>query len=149
MNTTRSTFPVGVGLRAVTFALALAAAAPAAGWAQSQPPASTKLTPIRVAQGPPRARLEVENNNWLDVHLYLVRDGMLTSIGFMNGPGQSEFELPSIATIPGSDVQILVLPIGGNASYLSPVVAVNPGEVVKMVVENNLGMSTTIISPTG
>lgn len=150
MNASRSTSSVGGALRAATFALALAATTPVAGWAQSsQDPGSEKLPPIEIAPRPPGASLEVENDNWLDVHLYLVRDGLLTSLGFMNGPGRAEFRLPSVSTMPGSDVQILALPIGGSAAYLSPVVVVNPGEVVKMVVENALSMSTTTVARAG
>lgn len=93
------------------------------------------------------AVLSVQNHNWLDLHVYLVRDGMVTSLGFMSGPGDQEFTLPDMATIPGADVQFLVLPIGGVRSYLSPTTVVSPGDEVDLVVENNLDLSTVSVFP--
>lgn len=142
MSTTSSTSIRFGGLRAVLIALALVAAAPAPAW--SQPLAENGPVPV------PKVRLHpllsVENNNWLDLHLYLVRDGMLTSLGFMNGPGKAEFDLPSTVAMPGSDVQILVLPIGGTESYLTQAVVANPWDTVNLVVQNNLALSTMAVS---
>ena len=138
MSTMPSTSVRFRGLRTVLVALALVAAAPAQGWAQSRFEQAPAVPVPKVRMHP---LLKVENNNWLDVHLYLVRDGMLTSLGFINGPGKAEFNLPTQVTMAGSDVQILVLPIGGLDSYLSPALVVNPWDVVSLVVENNLDLS--------
>ncbi len=95
------------------------------------------------------AGLVVQNNNWLDAHVYLVRRGSTrTSLGFVTALGKREFELPSWATLPGDDVQILVHLIGG-VSYLTPAVNVYPGDVVELVVQNNLALSTTVVFRAG
>jgi len=126
-------------------AAGLAAAVPAQASSQSAAQAPQARSGAKARA--PSAVLEVQNNNWLDVHLYMVRDGMLTSVGFMNGPGKAEFDLPSPATVAGADVQLLVLPIGGTTSYLSPTLVISPGDVVDLSIENNLALSSVTISP--
>lgn len=91
--------------------------------------------------------LKVENNNWLDVRVYLVRDGESIPLGMVTGPGTTEFRLPGMATLAGSDTQLLVLPIGGFDDYLSPILAVNPGDRVHLTVENDLALSSVVVSP--
>jgi len=49
--------------------------------------------------------------------------------------------------IPGARVQILVLPIGGNADYLSPALTIDPGDVIRLDVENSLPLSTAVVEP--
>lgn len=134
------------GMRIASLALALAALSPAHAWAQTtSPPAKTEES----AKRPPPSELVVENNNWLDVHVYLVRDGMTMSLGFMNGPGKAKFELPSIATLPGAPLQFLVVPIGGAESHLTPQVNINPGDVVELTVQNDLALSSVVVLPSG
>jgi len=148
MNATHSMSGTGrMGMRAAVLALTLAAIGPSLAWAQLQVPAHA--TPNAVVTRKGRAELVVVNNNWLDAHLYLVRDGMLTSLGFMNGPGEEQFPLPSMATWAGADVQVLVLPIGGTGAYLTPVLAINPGDQVRMTIQNNLSLSTVTVAPKG
>lgn len=124
----------------------LSAAAPAALLAQG--PSAPTEPPVRVL-GRSKTKLEVQNDNWSDIHLYLVRDGMVTSLGFMTGPGNDEVTLPTFATTPGSTIQFLVLPVGGLESYLTPAVSIDPGDELELVVANNLPLSTVIVRPKG
>lgn len=119
-----------------------AAMSPGHVWAQA-----TDQAKDAVAELKPHAELVVENNQWFDVHLYLVRLGVRTSLGFLTALGKGEFELPFAATTPGADVRILVHPIGGGRSYVTPTVIVNRGDVWKLVVENNPAMSTVVALP--
>ena len=111
---------------------------------------ATDNAPIEnaVVERKAHAGLVVRNNNWLDAHVYLVRGSMRHSLGFMTALGTREFELPSWATLPGNDVQILVHLIGG-VSYLSPAVNVYPGDVVELVVQNHLGLSSAAVFRAG
>lgn len=146
MNTLRfPSFSKIPGARTLLLALALAGVVPASAWAQAP---ETERMAQRTAPPEVHTILSVENHNWLDVHVYLVRDGSVTSLGFMSGPGQQDFELPPRATVPGADVQILVAPVGSRASYLSPVAYIDPGDQVNLVVENNLGLSSLSVFPT-
>jgi len=147
MSTNRSTPQRPLkGMRIAVLALALAAMSPGYVWAQT-----TANAPGReeVAKRPPRAELVVESNNWLDVHLYMVRDGMTMSLGFMSGPGKANFQLPSVATLPGSALQFLIVPIGGAESHLTLPVIVNPGDTVGLTVQNDLSLSSVMVLPSG
>ncbi len=111
---------------------------------------ATDNAPIEnaVVERKAHAALVVQNNNWLDAHVYLVRGSMRHSLGFMTALGEREFELPSWAILSGNDVQILVHLIGGG-SYLTPAVNAYPGDVVELVVENNLALSSTVVFRAG
>ena len=134
---------IGKVMSTAILAGALTAMSPGPLWAQATDNAPTENA---VAERKPHAELVVQNNNWLDAHVYLVRGSVRTSLGFMTALGKREFELPSWATLPG--VQILVHLIGG-ASYLTPVVNVYPGDVVELVVQNNLALSSTVVFRAG
>ncbi|MCH7891528.1 MAG: hypothetical protein IH921_08505 [Gemmatimonadetes bacterium] len=136
---------IGKVMSTAILAGALTAMSPGPLWAQATDNAPTE-NPF--AERKPHAELVVQNNNWLDAHVYLVRRGMRTSLGFMTALGKREFELPSWATLSGNDVQILVHLIGG-VSYLTPVVNVYPGDVVELVVQNNLALSSTVVFRAG
>ncbi|HKJ02354.1 MAG TPA: hypothetical protein VJ997_07865 [Longimicrobiales bacterium] len=149
MNTTRSkSRSRRIGMRTAVLALAFAALGPSHAWAQTEAPQQTPATAVAKRKRAD-AKLVVESFNWLDAHLYLVRDGMLTSLGFVNGPGKTEITLPSMAVAAGSDVRVLVLPIGGTQTYLSPTLVINPGDEVQMTIENDLDLSTAAVFPGG
>ncbi len=134
MNTVKK----GVG--AVILAAALASSSPGLLGAQEADPSSTE--PV-MAESRTTAELFVENNGWFDVHLYMVRAGQRTSLGFLTALGTGEFELPSAASMPGAHVQILVDPIGG-ASYLTPGIIVNGGDAFGLVIQNHLPLSNLV-----
>ena len=136
---------IGKVMSTAILAGALTAMSPGPLWAQATDNAPTENA---VAERKPHAELVVQNNNWLDAHVYLMRGSMRTSLGFMTALGKREFELPSWATLAGNDVQILVHLIGG-VSYLTPVVNVYRGDVVELVVQNNLALSSTVVFRAG
>jgi hypothetical protein len=130
---------IGKLMSTAILAGALTAMSPGPLWAQATDNAPTKNA---VAERQPHAELVVENNNWLDAHLYVVRGGMKTSLGFITALGRREFELPSRTVLPGDEVQILVHLIGG-VSFLTTAVDVYPGDVVELVIQNNLALGST------
>lgn len=132
--------------RAAVLTLAVAVAALGPTGAQAQTTSDT-LPRVTVTKAKNTAELLVENGNWLDAHLYLVRDGMLTSLGFVGGLSNERLTLPSLATSTGSPVQLLVLPIGSTSAYLTPDLMVNPGDKVELMVENQLSLSTVAVRP--
>ena len=107
-------------------------------WAQATDNAPTENA---IAEREPHAELVVQNNNWLDAHLYVVRGGMKTSLGFMTALAKRKFELRSRIVPPGDDVQILVHLIGGG-SFLTTAIDVYPGDVVDLVIQNNLALGS-------
>ena len=120
-------------------------------WAQAtdtdDDPTDSAPTENPVVERKAHAELVVLNENWSDAHLYLVRGGTRTSLGFITALGKKEFKLPSWATA-GRDVQILVHLIGGP-SYLVPAFFVDPGDVAELVVRNNIALSSTVVFRAG
>ena len=106
---------IGKVMSMAILAGALTAMSPGLLWAQATDNAPTENA---VAERTARVELVVQNNNWLDAHVYLVQGSRRTSLGLMTALGRREFELPSWATLPGNDIQILVHLIGG-VSYLT------------------------------
>ena len=136
---------IGKVMNTAILAGALTAMSPGPVWAQVTDNAPSE-NPI--AERKHHAELVVQNNNWLDAHVYLVRGAMRTTLGLMPALTKRGFELPSWATRPGDDVRILVHLIGGG-SYLTPVVNVYRGDVVKLVVQNNLALSSAVVFAAG
>lgn len=147
MMTTLRTFAGSSRLtfRAFLSMAAFAAFTPTSGWAMTTAPAQAPDSVVSSRNMAPV--LNVENNNWLDVHVYLVRNGDPFSLGTVSGPGERQLALPELATTPGAQVQILVLPIGGGDDYLSPTLLVNPGDVLHLTVENSLDLSSVTVAP--
>jgi hypothetical protein len=114
-------------------------------WAQATDNAPTESA---FAERESNAELVVQNNNWLDAHLYVVRGGMRTSWGFMTALATRKFELPLSGTRSGDDVQILVHLIGGP-SFLTRPVDVYGGDVVELVIQNNLALGGAGLLPAG
>ena len=133
----------GLGIPMLFAGLALAA--PSRGSAQSTEAAAREAPTAATQRVHPT--LQVDNANWLDVHVYLVRDGISTSLGFLTGPGNATIALPDLATWAGSDVQLMVLPVGSRQVYLSPPVIIGRGDEVDLRIENNLALSSVTVAP--
>ena len=136
---------IGKVMSTAILAGALTVMSPGPLWAQATDNAPAEDL---VAERKPHAELVVLNENWSDAHLYLVRGNSRTSLGFLTSLGTREFELPSWATQPGRDIRILIRLIGGG-SYLAPVFYVDPGDVVELVVRNNLALSRAVVFRAG
>lgn len=124
-------------------ALALGSAATAAGPVEAQTPGSRDA---RANASVRTASIQVENHSWLDMHVYAVRDGTRRSLGVVTGLSHDTLKVPASALTPAGDVQILADPIGGSGAYLSPRVVVAPGDVVRLILENHLALSTTSVA---
>ena len=106
------------------------------GAVPAEPEAPHKLQAPRVA---------VANYNWSDMHLYLDRDGYVTSLGVIGSMETRDFKLPT--TSPAAmHMRIVADPIGGFGGYVSPSFAAWPDELVLVTLENALGQSTLVLS---
>jgi hypothetical protein len=115
---------------AVAALVMLAACAPAAEHARSGQPVDRGTT------------LMVQNDNWSDVIVYLMRGSARTRIGHVSAMGKAEFKLPAAYVVGVSDVTLQAAPIGSNESYISPPIMVFPGAQVALTVGSALRLST-------
>src|SRR3954467_1625158 len=105
-------------------AAALGACAPATEQATSSFPANRKT------------QLVIQNKNWMDVAVYLVRDGSRTRLGTVMSMASSEFKIPDAYVLGVSEINVQADPIGSNRTFTSGPIQVYPGARVELTVEN-------------
>ncbi len=93
--------------------------------------------------------VQITNNNWSNVHVYLDRDGFLIPLGYVDSFNTQTFTLPKSAEMVGSDLRLLVAPLAGFSSYVSPQLLFVPGDQIRLNVEEDLNLSTLTVLPRG
>ena len=127
----------------VILALAALAAMPARSLAQAQVEADRTKKPADDAPV-----LQVVNNNWLDVHVYVSRaSGPLVSLGMVTTFNTREFKLPADAVDAAAGLRIVADPIGGSDIYVSPDVLASAGSEVVVTLQNSLPLSFVSVRP--
>jgi hypothetical protein len=85
--------------------------------------------------------LEVANHNWLDVIIYVVRDGQPVRIGIASASSSASFTLPARLLSQGREIRLWGHPIGGTGGTLTETVVVQPGQWVEWTLESDLDRS--------
>lgn len=91
------------------------------------------------------ATVAVENRNWQDVRVFALVGGVRHRLGTVNTMQTQRFPIPRHLTAQGRDVQVLVDPVGGGGSFLSPRVQVYAGQEVNLSVQNHLPISSIAV----
>ena len=86
--------------------------------------------------------LEVSNNNWSDVVIYMVRNGTRKRFTTVTAARSTTLAIPSQFISANGSVQIVAHRIGGTDEYVSPVISVLLGRTVALSLESNLLRST-------
>jgi hypothetical protein len=85
----------------------------------------------------------VRNDNFLDVDVYVVADGMPTRLGTVTGNNKHMFAIdPSLAT---RDLKLVATPIGGSGRASTGSVLVSAGQVIEFTVGSTLNNSTVTV----
>jgi hypothetical protein len=88
--------------------------------------------------------IQVKNNNFLDVNVYIVSNGMSRRLGFVSGNNSGTFSIPfSVARSGG--VVLTATPVGGSGQARSPSLNVSPGQVIEFIVAANLRQSAAAV----
>ncbi|HEX2207459.1 MAG TPA: hypothetical protein VHG93_07235 [Longimicrobium sp.] len=122
------------GMRLAALLLALGAAACASGKGKpslGKPPGRTAV-------------VQVANNGFADVTVYVVQSGMRQRLGTVTGLSRQRFPLTRVAH-ESADVYLLADPVGGARTYLSPPVRVRPGDAVDLRLHATLSMSSVSV----
>ncbi len=93
------------------------------------------------AAPPERMVVTVNNSNYLDVDVFAVRGTSRSRLGSVTGLSSVTFQVPAHYA-PDGNLQLLVDPIGTNATYLTDKIAVGPGQHVELTVTSILRMSS-------
>lgn len=87
-------------------------------------------------------RVEVRNDNYLDVTVYVMRDGMSYRLGDVTGSSSATLEIPPSQVLAALGIRLLVNPIGSRGAYLSEPIMANPGDTIALRVASVLRMSS-------
>ena len=86
--------------------------------------------------------LRVENNNFLDITVYVTSSGGGNlRLGQVTGKSSGTFALDPRKVVMSSGIQLLVDPLGSSRAYLSPLVYPDRGGVVLLVVAAEITQS--------
>jgi hypothetical protein len=87
--------------------------------------------------------LTVKNQNFYDMDVYAVSQGLATRVGTVSGNSSHTFTLhPSLAA---QDLRIVATPIGGNGRASSGNVSAAPGQTIEFTIGSMLRNSSVII----
>jgi len=91
----------------------------------------------------PAATVRVTNNNWADMNVFVVRNGMRTRLGTVTSLKTTTFRVPS-STLPRGVTQVRIIadPIGSSRGYISEELPLYPGQEVAMTVQSVIHMSS-------
>lgn len=87
-----------------------------------------------------QAHVEVTNNNWAHMAIYLVRGTTRARLGTVNSMTTRRFALPGTVT-PDDQIRLAASPIGSRKIYNSPPIMVHRGGAIDWRVENHLALS--------
>ncbi|HEV7838031.1 MAG TPA: hypothetical protein VGO75_08200 [Gemmatimonadaceae bacterium] len=86
--------------------------------------------------------LEVSNNNWSDVVIYMIQNGSRKRFTMVTAARSATVAIPSQFISSNGSVQIVAHRVGGTDEYVSPVVSVLLGRTIALTLESNLNRST-------
>jgi hypothetical protein len=87
--------------------------------------------------------VHVKNENFLDMDVYAVSDGLATRLGTVSGNGSRNFVLD--ASLASRDLRIVATPIGGNGRASTGAVTVAPGQAIDFTVGPEMRNSRVFI----
>lgn len=101
----------------------------------------------RVPPGPGPVPLEVRvnNQNRSDVNVFLLRGGARTRLGTVIANDARVFKIRNVPSAGFLELQLEVLRIGAEGVYRTPLVAVTPGQVLRLRVEDLLVTSNLTV----
>ncbi|HVX40581.1 MAG TPA: hypothetical protein VHB25_13505 [Gemmatimonadaceae bacterium] len=87
--------------------------------------------------------VDVNNQNFYSMDVYLVSDGLPTRLGTVNSNHEESFVLdPSVIS---QDLRIVAAPIGGNGRASTGTIVAAPGQTIEFRIAPLLRNSTTYI----
>jgi hypothetical protein len=89
--------------------------------------------------------LEVENHNWSDIVIYLLRGGQPERIGMVTAHSTSTFVFPYRRLGASGNSRLSAYPIGGGSAFSSENLLVQPGQSIKWTLETDLSRSSLVV----
>ena len=89
--------------------------------------------------------IEVVNQNWQDMHVYVLASGQRRSLGMVTSQNSEVFELPRGALAADRDIVFIADPVGSVVAFVSDPVLVQPGDQVRWTIQNRLRHSSVFV----
>jgi hypothetical protein len=89
--------------------------------------------------------LEVESHHWNDIVIYLMNGNQSQRLGTVLGVSSNRFVFPYHQIASGGKVRLRAYPVGGQGSFTSEDVLVQPGQWIKWTLESDLSRSSMAV----
>ena len=86
--------------------------------------------------GQPLTTVRVENRNFLDMKIYVLRGSERIRIGTVTGNSTQTLRIPDGVIVGSSLLQFIADPIGGNQTPISQEISVRPGDEIGLIIPN-------------
>ena len=88
--------------------------------------------------------LRVRNDNFLDMDVYAISEGLATRLGTVTGNSRHNFVLDA-SMADGRDFRIVATPVGGNGRASTGDIAVSPGQLIDFTIGSTLRNSSVVV----
>lgn len=86
--------------------------------------------------------VQVTNNNWGDVRVFIVRSGTRFRLGTVTSMNSQEYQIPGDVLVPGAVVHVLAEVIGSRDRVATDNIRIESGLVIQWRLENVLSQSS-------
>ena len=94
------------------------------------------------------ATVAVQNDNWLEVAIYVVRGSQRVRLGSVRSMSKAEFTIPQAYVLGTSEVTLEADPVGARETYVSPPIQVYDGARVQLKIEKHMPLSSFAVFAT-
>jgi len=88
--------------------------------------------------------VHIKNENFLDMNVYAVIDGVARRLGMVTGNGAGDFKI-NWSVAYGQPIVMRAVPIGGTGSITSPALSVGEGQEIEFKIGSTFRQSTAIV----
>jgi hypothetical protein len=89
--------------------------------------------------------LRIENQNWLDVNIYVVHDGQRSRLGAATAARTTELAIPPTLLGQLGAIRLMADPVGSSQAITSPTVVVKPGTRLVWTLATDLKRSSLAV----
>ncbi len=89
--------------------------------------------------------LRIENQNWLDVNIYVVHDGQRSRLGAATAARTTDMAIPPNLLGQLGAIRLVADPVGSSQTITSPTVVVKPGTRLVWTLATDLTRSSLAI----
>jgi hypothetical protein len=89
--------------------------------------------------------LEVESHHWNDIVIYLMDGSQAQRLGMVAGLSTKNFVFPYRRLTGGGKLRLRAYPVGGQGSFTSEDLLLQPGQWIKWTLESDLSRSSLAV----